>query len=194
MIQLQYLNYLLDSGDKTPLTYDGVDKSFFSDYPNEYQFIQEHLTKFDKIPDKLTFLKTFPRFDIIEVKEPIQYLTEELFKDKNKRDLAKTFNIVRDMIGAGDVDGAMSVYINSANTVVSAKKLSAINVFDDTSRYSDYVERTQDFYRYYVKTGFDEVDSIIGGWDKSEELATIVARPGVGKSWILLKVAISAVE
>ena len=55
-------------------------------------------------------------------------------------------------------------------------------------------KKIDSFDKYYVKTGFMELDEVIGGWDRIEELATIVARPGIGKSWVLLKCAIAAVE
>ena len=72
--------------------------------------------------------------------------------------------------------------------------MDAIDILRDTSRYDDYIEKSNDFSKYYVRTGFPELDEIIGGWDRKEELATIIARPNVGKSWILLKVALAAAE
>ena len=35
---------------------------------------------------------------------------------------------------------------------------------------------------------------MIGGWDRQEELATIVARTNMGKSWVLLKCAVAAAQ
>ena len=64
----------------------------------------------------------------------------------------------------------------------------------DSSRYDTFVDRTTDFSKFYVKTGLDELDMVIGGWDRQEELATIMARPGTGKTWLLLKVALSAAQ
>ena len=75
-----------------------------------------------------------------------------------------------------------------------AVHLDSVDIFKDTSRFNDYVERTQDFNKYYVTTGFKELDEIFGGWDKCDELATIIARTNQGKSWILLKMALAAAE
>lgn len=194
MIQLQFINYLISTGDKTSLTINGIDNSFFSEYYEEFKFIKEHIDSYGNVPDSLSFAAKFPRFDFIEVNETPEYLVDELYKDKNKRALAKTFNEVRTFINEGNVDAAMSVYLKAAESVTSATHMSATNILTDTSRYEAYAERTQDFFKYYVKTGFKEVDDAIGGWDKSEELATLVARPGVGKSWILFKCATAAVE
>lgn len=88
----------------------------------------------------------------------------------------------------------MELFSRKSDVAIKAKHLDAVNIITDISRYNDYVERCNDFKRFYIKTGFLELDKVIGGWDREEELATIVARPGVGKSWVLLKCAISALE
>lgn len=70
----------------------------------------------------------------------------------------------------------------------------SIDILKDTTRYDRYIEKIDNFDKFYVKTGFVELDEVIGGWDRKEEYATIVARPGVGKSWVLEKCAIAAAE
>ena len=192
MIQLQALNYILDTKDSSFLVLNNLTKDYFSDYINEFQFIQNHLEQYNTIPDKATFLSKFPKFDIIEVTESVNYLFDGLVEDNNKRLLAKTFNKVRELITSGKVDEAMRVYANASDDMVKAKHLTCVDLINDTSRYTDFVNKCSDFSTFYVKTGFDELDEIIGGWDRSEELGTIVARPGVGKSWVLLKVAVAA--
>lgn len=194
MIQLQFLNYLLDKKDSSILLVNNIDSSFFSDYYAEFNYIKSHLTEYSCIPDKATFLSQFPDFDIIQVNENPNYLVDELYDDKNKRFLASTFNKVRDLLNSGKTKEAMDVYAKASEQAVKAKHLSSVDLLTDTSRYDAYLDRCQDFNKFYVKTGFFELDSIIGGWDRQEELATIVARTNQGKSWILLKCAIAALE
>ena len=88
----------------------------------------------------------------------------------------------------------MAVYTSAASDIVKSTHLQCVDIFKDTSRYSDYLDKVTDYNKYYITTGFKELDQIIGGWDKSEELATVVARPGVGKSWVLQKIALAAAE
>lgn len=194
MIQLQYINHLLNSRDASSLLVNNIDESFFSDYTDEFRFIKTHLEKYGVLPDKVTFATKFQRFDFIEVNEPEQYLLESLYEDKNKRTVASTFNKIRELFNAGRTNEAVNLFKSSAENFSSASHINATDLFADTSRYNAFVERTSDFSRYYVKTGFSELDAYIGGWDRLEELATIVARPGIGKSWILLKCAIAAAE
>lgn len=194
MIQLQVLNKILDSRDSSFLITNNITDEFFSDYVDEYRFIKNHLDAYNTIPDKATFLSRFPNFDVIIVNEPYDYLIDALYEDRNKRKLASIFNKIRELLNAGKTDEALNLYASSAEVAVQAKHLNSVDIIKDTSRYDDYVDRCNDFSKFYVKTGFHELDKLIGGWERSEELATIAARPGVGKSWVLLKCAIAALE
>lgn len=194
MIQLQFLNFLLDSKNASLIIDNNFNEDFFSDYKDEYKYIINHFNTYGKIPDKETFLSKFVNFDLITVDESPKYLVDELYNDYNQRFLAKNFNEIRDLLLAGKTEDAMQFYINSSNSAIKAKHVECVDILRDTTRYSDYVERGEDFNKYYVKTGFKELDEFIGGWDRQEELATIVARSNVGKSWVLLKCALSAVE
>ena len=176
------------------LLLNNLTEEYFSDYPNEFGFIQRHLAEYGKVPDLASFLDKFPDFEVIEVNEPTSYLLNELYKDRNTRFLAKTFNTIRKLLGEGKTDEAMRLFSNSSNDMVQSTHLETVDLLQDKTRYDDYVERCSDFSRYYIRTGFKELDDLIGGWDRQEELATIAARPGIGKSWILIKVAKAALE
>lgn len=194
MIQLQVLNRILDSKDSSIITLNNIDESFFSDYPDEFKYIKNHLDEYQTIPDKYTFCDKFPDFDVIEVGETNSYLLSELYKDKNARNLASVFNQVRKKLNDGDVEGAISIYTNAQSIASSGKFITSVDILKDTTRYDDYIERCHNYNKFYVKTGFKELDDAIGGWDRQEELATIVARPGVGKTWVLLKSSVAALE
>lgn len=185
---------MLQTHDTTFITYNNLDNSFFSDYVAEFEYICQHINNYGNVPDSITFVNAFPDFDIVEVSESPQFILDELYKDKNKRSLAKTFNTVRKLLNENKVQDAMDLYTNAADMAVKAKHLDCVDIVRDTSRYERYVDRCNDFSKYYIHTGFNELDELIGGWDRNEELATIAARPGVGKSWVMLKCATAALE
>lgn len=194
MIQLQVLNWILATGNSFFIISNNLTEDFFSDYPEEFKYILEHINKYGNVPDLVTFLDTFPDFDVLEVNENSDYLLDKLYEDKNKRFLAKSFNTIRDLLNSGKVDEAMSYYTSTSNIAVEAKHVGCTDLLKDTSRYEAYLERCEDFNKFYIKTGFKELDEIIGGWDRQEELATIAARTNMGKSWVLLKCAVAALE
>ena len=194
MIQLQFLNKLLQTGDTSILLMNNLNDEFFSDYTNEFNWIKEHVNKYGNCPDMTSFVAKFPDFDVVEVKETISYLVDELYTDRNRRKLAKIFNKVRQLLNEDKTEEAMTLYTNAASDILKSNHIETVDILRNTSRYDDYVEKCNDFDKYYVRTGFKELDDLIGGWDRNEELATIVARPGVGKSWVLQKIAVAAAE
>ena len=194
IIQAQVLNKMIANNDTSLLVGNNLDEDYFSDYKEEFKFIKEHFNTYGRLPDLATFVSKFPDFDVLQVDEPNNYLVDELVKDKNTRLLASIFNKVRELLMKNKVDEALALYTTAQESVVKAKHFQSVDILTDVSRYDAYVERCRDFEKYYVKTGFPELDKLIGGWDRYEELATISARPGVGKSWILLKCAVAALE
>lgn len=185
---------MLDTKDASLIVVNNLTEEYFSDYLGEFIYIKTHLDTYGNVPDKESFLAKFPDFDVITVTETDSYLIDELYRDRNKRFLAKTFNTVRKFLNDGKTDEAMNAYTQASQDMTRAIHLDCVDIVRDTSRYSDYVDKCMDFNKFYIKTGFKELDELIGGWDRSEELATIVARPGVGKSWVLLMVAKAALE
>ena len=181
MIQLQFLNKLLSKKNASLLTTNNLSYEFFSDYINEYKFIQAHLDQYGTIPDIETFIDKFPDFDIINVTESDKYLLDALYEDRNKRVIAKAYNKVRESLQTGNVDKALNDCLKLSENLAQAKHLEAVDIYQDLSRYDEYVSRTSNLTNYYVKTGFPELDGVLGGWDRKEELATIIARPGIGK-------------
>ena len=194
MIQLQFLNKVLDTADISPITINNLNSDFFSDYKDEFNFIVEHYNKYGNVPDKTTFLSKFPSFDVIEVNESENYLISALYEDKNRRDIAKTFNRVRDLLNNGKTEEATNLFIYASENISQGRHFNSVDIIADTSRYDDYVDRGENYNKYYISTGFKELDNIIGGWDREEELATIVARSGVGKTWVMLKIAVAAAQ
>lgn len=194
MIQEQAISYVLQTKDSSLIISNRLDESFFPNYSGEWKYITAHFQKYGTIPDAETFLASFPDFDLISVKEPAQYIVDELYKEHQSNNLAKTFNTVRKLLLENKTEEAVTIYRNAYEDLATGTPLTTVDILKDTSRYEAYAERVNNFDKYYVRTGFPELDAIIGGWDREEELATIVARPNVGKSWILLKCALAAAE
>lgn len=194
MIQLQMLNYLLKSKDPSILSINNIDDEFFCEYKDEYNFIREHINNYGNIPDSTSFLDKFPNFDIIEVNETANYLVDRLYDDRNTRKLAEIFNGIRKDLTSGEIDDAMQLYLSSTESMLKAKHLESVDITKNTDRWNDYVQHSENYDKYFVKTGFKELDAIVGGWDRQEELATIVARSNQGKSWVLIKCALAAIE
>ncbi len=194
MIQLQFLNYILKSGDYNIIIENNINQDYFPAYKDEFNYIKQHYDKYGNTPDITSFVNTFPNFDIIDVKESNKYLLDELYKDRKSNYLTSSFNNMRKLIMEEKIDDAEKYLENIINNKPQNNKIKPIDIISNTSRYDKYVEKCNDFSKFYIKTGFPELDKLIGGWDRNEDLVTIAARSGVGKSFLLFKFAVAAAE
>jgi replicative DNA helicase len=194
MIQTQIINYLLATKDKNFLVSNNIDEKWFSDYPNEYKYIQEHIDNYGNIPDPETFLAKFPKFPITEVNETPEFLYREFLDDRNTRVLTDTLRELSPAIASGDIEGAIDIFKSKIDSFKTTVPVKSVDLFEDLSRLDMYLEKVQNFNKYYVTTGFRELDDLIGGWDRTEDYVTIVARTNTGKSWFLLYMALAAAK
>ena len=194
MVELQLLNKILQNGDPSPIVLNRLDDSFFPQYPKEFDFIKSHYEEHGNVPDMASFLDHFPSFEVIKVNETDRYLIGELYKEHNGDVLAAVFNKVRTLLQQNRVDEAMEAYKKAEEGLTQGRALQSTDLVKDTSRYQDYLDRTQDFRKFYISTGFPELDAIVGGYDRQDELALVVARTNVGKSQWLMKSAVAALK
>lgn len=192
--QLQVLNKILQTKDFSLVELNNLTEDFFFNYKAEFNYIKNHYEKYQTVPDKLTFIDVFPDWDIVEVNEPDNYLIEELYKDYNSSFIATRFNKIKKLIEENKTDDAVDYLINSVDNLHQGSAIQSHDLLTDTSRYDRYLERVTNHDKYYIKTGFPELDNIIGGLDRENENMVIVARTGVGKTWTLLIMAAAAVQ
>lgn len=194
LTQIQFLNLILSSKDFSYIINNNITVDFFPNFKDEFNFIYNHYKQYGQTPDVETFLKSFPEFEILNVNEPPEYLLSELYKDKDQNFLVKTFNNIKDLLVAGKTDEAMNKFLNASQNAYGDRHMDAVNILEDISRYDAYIDKCNNFNKYYIPTGFRELDNVLGGIDRQGELGVVAARSGVGKSWMLIKLATAAVK
>ena len=192
--QLQVLNKVLQTKDFSLIELNNLTEDFFFNYRAEFNYIKNHYEKYQTVPDKLTFINIFPEFDIIEVTEPDNYLIEQLYKDYNSSFIASRFNQIKKLIEEDKTDEAVAYLVKSVDNLHQGSAIQSHDLLNDTSRYDRYLERVTNHDKYYIRTGFPELDNIIGGLDRENENMVIAARTGIGKTWTLLIMAAAAVQ
>ena len=163
--QVQALSKVLKTKDISLFINNNLTSDFFFNYKAQYDFIINHYKTYGQVPDVETFLKTFPDFDIVnDVEESDEYLTKDLHEGRDQVILANKLNDVRSSLLRGDVDSAKSLLVNTIGLLNSNTTLDAVNVLESVeSRYEEYVDKCEDYKKYYISTGFKELDRIIGG-------------------------------
>ena len=192
--QFQVINKILQNKDFSLVTLNNLTEEHFYGYRNEFIFIKSHYDRFRCIPDRLTFADTFPDFDIVDVNEPDTYLIEQLFKEYNAKFIANKFQTIRQLVEQEKIDEAVDFLTRASSDIRSGSAMTCTDIFSDTSRYDRYLDRRQNRDKYYLSTGFRELDNLIGGIDMENENMVIAARTGIGKTWTLLKIAVEAAK
>ena len=187
--QFQVINKILQNKDYSFITLNNLTVDYFFNYKAEFEFIKAHYDAYHTVPDRLTFLASFPDFVVQDVSEPDNYLVEQLYNDYNQSFLAARFNGMKKLLEADDTAGAMKYFQESLDKLHTGSALQCTDIMKDTSRYERFLDMTANQAKYFISTGFVELDKIITGIDRRNENMVIAARTGVGKSWLLLTMA-----
>lgn len=182
-IELQVISRILTADSVEEVnTLCGFDTSYYSVFREHIAFILNHKEKYNDVPDVFTFQAQFPDITLVKVTESLDYLTEELNKNKQHIILLETFNKLKDL-GQGDVTEAWAYLQQQCDRVSRLNSVTPLNIVKQARARSRQVQEYSKQRR--IPTGFDEIDKVMyGGLSTVEELLIIVARTGTGKSWV----------
>ena len=193
--QAQAICRILDTKDYSFIAQNNLTEEYFSDYKAEFNYIKNNYDTYKAVPDKITFLSVFPNFDYMEVTEPNSYILEQLITDYKTNYMVSVFNNVKRQLESGQSVNAEEAIKRAAEQLNKVRStLSCVDLIQDKTRYQQYLEKASEGAKkkYYISTGFPELDAKIGGIDMLEENMVIIARTGQGKTQILLKMAAEA--
>ena len=187
MVALQILNKVLQTADDSILDDNMLTVEYFTGYENEYKFIQEHKERYGNIPDKETFLAKFPEFELVEVHESDRYLIETLQEEYLYAKSVPVIQKAAELLQT-DSNAAAEYMASKMNNLQPNYHIGGTDIVKGAEdRYEEFLSRRDKQKDWYFESGFQELDDIIHGIQRGEELFVIVARTNMGKSWVLAK-------
>jgi len=185
-IELQVISRILTSQDSDEVSrLCSFDPSYYSVFRPHIEFILDHRSRYNEVPDVFTFQSEFSDVTLVQVREPITYLVSELKKNKQHIILVETFNKLKDL-GSGDVTDAWKYLAYQCDRVSQLDDSKPLDLIKDAKVRSEQVVEFSKQSR--IPTGFVEIDKLMyGGLSTVEELLIIVARTNTGKSWVCVK-------
>ncbi len=187
MITLQILNKVIQTGDIQLITKNALTEEYFVGYEPEFNFIIDHFNKYGKVPDKATFLDKFNDFNLIEVAETDKYLLDTLYEEHLYYKSVEVVQKVAELLKTNANDAVEYLHSQLPNLQIAATTEGTDIISQADERYKTYLEKMNAKNPWYITTGFEELDDILNGWAKGEELVVFFARTGQGKSWVLTK-------
>ena len=187
MVAMQILNKVLQTADDSILEDNMLSVDYFIGYEDEYNFIQKHKEKYGNVPDKETFISHFPEFEFTEVNESDRYLIETIQEEYLYSKTVPVIQKAADLMNT-DSNAAAEYLMSQARLLQPNYHIGGTDIVGGADdRYAEYLNRKDKQKDWYFTSGFPELDDIIHGIQRGEELFVIVARTNQGKSWVLAK-------
>ena len=192
MVELQIISKILATGDYSIIESNLLTDEYFAGtgWEEEFKFIGDHYKEYGNVPDEATFVAKFKHVKgkLVEVTESDKYLVDTLREEYQFRKLVPIVNEVVKLADQ-DANAACEYMANAIKTLQPNYSLSGIDLIaDGIQRLAHYKERVEKQGDWYFSTGFHELDNVIHGINRREELLVIYARTNQGKSWILEKI------
>lgn len=190
-VELQVISRILTSDSSEEIdVLCNFGSEYYSVYRDHIEYILNHRQEYGEVPDVFTFQAQFPDVNLVKVRESLDYLCDEMRKNRQQILLIETFNRLKDL-GSGDVTDAWK-YLS-----LQCEKVSELSSSDPMDIIHDAKERSEQIVEFAkqtrIPTGFAEIDKLMyGGMSTVEELLLIIARSNNGKSWVCTKMMESA--
>ena len=195
IIAIQVLSKIIETKDFSMIENNDIDRSYFTGYESEFDFIDEHYKQYHNVPDTETFLSKFPNFDLIGVAETDDYLLSKLREQHLYEQFATVLNQGAEILQTDSFKAYDFILDALKNDLMPTHTLNDVgivaNVKDRIENY-EYVNQNQT--ASFIPTGFKEIDADIIGFQRGEELVVFFARTNQGKSWVLEAMCVHAVE
>lgn len=193
MVQLQILSRVLQTHDFSIIENNGLSEDYFPEYSDEFKYIQDHVTKYGNVPDVATFLSHFNNGDdsdieLVEVTESEKYLIDTLREEYTYHKMTPIWTKAAELMSS-DSNAAVEYIVGQMNAIQPTiyTNSSSDIVSQASDRLAQYKERKEHAKDWFFTCGFQELDDVIHGIQRSEELLVIMARTNNLKSFVLEK-------
>jgi len=189
MVQLQIISKIINTKDFSIVEDNLLTDEYFVGYEDEFNFIKSHFEKYGSVPDETTFIAKFPEFEIVECTESDKYLVDTIREETLYYRSVPVVQKIAELLKT-DANEAVNYMIQATKRLEPNYDLGGVDIVSGAeSRFEEYLDRKNHQNEWYFTCGFPELDDVIHGIQREEELLVIVARTNQGKSWVLEKMA-----
>ena len=187
-VALQILCKCIHSGNIDIIENNQLTEEYFVGYEEEYNFVVDHYREYGNTPDAFTFITKFSDIDMLDVSESDRYLVDKIQEEYLFYKSIPVLYKIRDLLQT-DANAAAEYMVHAVKDLQPKYKIGGIDIISQArQRYEEFVERKTNQKEWFFTTGLPELDDLIHGIQRREELFVIFARTNQGKSWILEKI------
>lgn len=194
MVALQIISKIIQTSDLSIYEDNLLTPDYFIGYEKEIQFILDHKEKYGNVPDKETFLFHFTNeegktsIQLVEVNESDRYLIDTIREEYLYYKSVPVIQKAADLLKTNSNE-AVEYIMSNSELLQPNYSLGGIDIISQADfRLKEYKERQENQSSWFLESGFKELDEIIHGLQRGEELFVLFARINQGKSWVLEKI------
>ena len=188
MVALQIISKVIQTKDLSILSENQLTDEYFPEYEEEFSYIMNHFAEYGNVPDKATFLAQFPQFELVEVTESDQYLVDTIREEYLYSQTVPVIQQAAKLLKTNSNE-AVEYLLQAMKMIQPDYGLGGVDIISQAEkRLHEFVSRRDNQDQWFFTTGFPELDDVIHGIQRGEELFVLFARTNQGKSWILEKI------
>ncbi len=192
MIELQVINKILLDGDLNFIRKNNITNDYFINFKTEFNFILNYYKKYGTVPTKETFIDNFPEFEFSSVRENEDYLRDKFKEEYLYNKSLPVLQKVSDLLKENSFE-AFNYLKGKLPELMLGLDTEAVDLIKQADLRKDSLNNRavlED--KNSIKTGLKELDDTLFGWMHGEELVTVFARTGEGKTWLLVWFLVNA--
>lgn len=182
--ELQLINKVLTDGDYSIIEENSITKEHLPQVSKEFDYISDFYKQYKAVPDKLAFSEKFPEFEYIAVNQPIRSIIDELREQCLFRRAVSVINESSSIFEKNANKGA-EFLLSQLDYLQPTYNIPYTDIMHDTKRLQEWKERQKNPEGSYIPLPFDELQDILYGYQRGEELFLWLAKSGVGKTQCL---------
>lgn len=188
MVSLQIISKVLATKDASIIDNNFLTRDYFVGYEDEFDFIAAHRKEYGDVPDKVTFISKFPDVDLVEVTESDKYLVDTIREEYLYYKSVPVVQKVAELLKS-DANAAAEYMVSAMQDLKPSYQFGGVDIVSRAKdRFDQFIERKEHKDEWCFTTGFEELDELINGIQRTEEFILIFARTNQGKSWVLEKI------
>ena len=182
--ELQLINKVLIDKDYSLIEDNSITKEHLPQVEKEFKFLADFYSQYKSVPDKLTFAEKFPKFEFIEVNQPIKSIIDELREQALFR---RAVSVINESSGLFEQNANLGAefLLSHLDYLQPTYNIPYTDIMHDTTRLEEWKERQKHPEGSYIPLPFDELQDILYGYQRGEELFLWLAKSGVGKTQCL---------
>lgn len=200
LVELQAITYAFNHNSISIFTDNYITEDNFDAYKDHFKFLMDFVKQYGQLPSKETFLIKFKdhpsKFEWVDSNESKEYIVNMLRENRMFRSAHDMFNTAGKMFSTNSSSEALQYMIAQGKQILNQSPNDDIDLIADAYvRRDSYIDRVEHPESNFASTGLKELDVVLGGgWDLKNDTVAICARTGLGKSWLLVKFAATAVK